>query len=81
MKTTTNSELHSTQIIYLEKVYHMLHYATRLNDLRAPPGSRLESLSGDLQGFCSIRISNQWRIVFRWTDAGPCDVQITDYHP
>lgn len=59
----------------------MIHYATRLDDLRAPPGNRLESLSGDLQGFCSIRINDQWRSVFRWTDAGPCDVRIADYHP
>lgn len=58
----------------------MIHYATRLDDLRAPPGNRLESLSGDLQGFHSIRINDQWRIVFRWTDTGPCDVRIADYH-
>jgi proteic killer suppression protein len=59
----------------------MVHYATRLDDLRAPPGNRLESLSGDLQGFYSIRINDQWRIVFRWTDAGPWNVRITNYHP
>jgi proteic killer suppression protein len=58
----------------------IIHYATRLGDLRAPPGNRLESLSGTLQGFYSIRINEQWRIVFRWTNAGPCDVGITDYH-
>jgi proteic killer suppression protein len=58
----------------------MIHYATRLDDLRAPPGNRMEALSGDLQGFHSIRINDQWRIVFRWMDTGPCDVRITDYH-
>jgi proteic killer suppression protein len=58
----------------------MIHYATRLADLRAPPGNRLESLSGDLQGFHSIRINDQWRIILRWTDTGPCDVRVTDYH-
>jgi proteic killer suppression protein len=58
----------------------MLHYAARLNDLKAPPGNRLELLSGDLKGFHSIRINEQWRIVFRWTDAGPFEVRITDYH-
>jgi proteic killer suppression protein len=58
----------------------IIHYAARIDDLRAPPGNRLESLSGDLRGFYSIGINDQWRIVFRWTDSGPCDVQITDYH-
>jgi proteic killer suppression protein len=58
----------------------MIHYAARLDNLRAPAGNRLESLSGDLQGFHSIRINDQWRIVFRRRDTGPCDVHITDYH-
>ena len=58
----------------------MIHYAARLDDLKVPPGNRFESLSGDLKGFHSIRINERWRIVFRWTDAGPCDVRIIDYH-
>lgn len=58
----------------------MVHYAGRLEDLRSPPGNRLESLSGDLNGFHSIRINDQWRIVFRWTAAGPVNVEICDYH-
>ena len=58
----------------------MIHYATRLDDLKAPPGNRLEALSGNLKGYHSIRINEQWRIVFRWTDAGPHEVRITDYH-
>ena len=57
----------------------MLHYAKELNDLRSPPGNRLEGLSGDLQGCYSIRINDQWRIVFRW-DNQPYDVRIIDYH-
>ena len=57
----------------------MLHYAARMRDLRSPPGNRLKSLGGGLKGFHSIRINDQWRIVFRWTDAGPSDVRITDY--
>jgi proteic killer suppression protein len=44
------------------------------------PGNRLEALKGNLAGFHSIRINNQWRIVFRWSDSGPADVAITDYH-
>ena len=58
----------------------MIHYAARLDDLKAPPGNRLESLSGDSKGFHSIRINEQWRIVFRWTGAGTYEVRITDYH-
>ena len=58
----------------------MLDYAHQLMDLKSPPGNRLEALKGDLSGFHSIRINDQWRVVFRWTDAGPTDVDIRDYH-
>jgi proteic killer suppression protein len=58
----------------------MVHYAGKLDDLRSPPGNRLEALSGDLKGFHSVRINDQWRIVFRWTEAGPVEVRICDYH-
>ena len=51
-----------------------------LADLRVPPGNRLEKLAGDRARQYSIRINQQWRICFRWTDAGPEDVEITDYH-
>jgi len=54
--------------------------AVVLNDLAAPPGNRLEPLKGDLAGKHSIRINDQWRIIFRWTDVGPEDVEIVDYH-
>jgi toxin HigB-1 len=54
--------------------------AAALRDLAAPPGNRLEPLKGKLAGRHSIRINDQWRIVFRWTDAGPRDVEIVDYH-
>ena len=64
--------------IALRKLQY-LNSATRLGDLRVPPGNRLEALRGDLSGFCSIRINRQWRIVFRWDD-GAKDVQIIDYH-
>jgi toxin HigB-1 len=57
----------------------MLHYAAELNDLRCPPGNRLEALSGNLKGFYSIRINDQWRIIFKW-DMQPYDVRIVDYH-
>lgn len=57
-----------------------LNRAARLDDLRVPPGNRLEALRGDLAGRYSIRINDQWRIVFRWTNLGPSDVEIVDYH-
>jgi proteic killer suppression protein len=58
----------------------ILDAAENVNDLRAPPGNRLEQLRGDRSGQHSIRINNQWRICFTWTSAGPADVEITDYH-
>ncbi len=58
----------------------MLDAAEVLADLRVPPGSPLEKLAGDRAGQYSIRINQQWRIFFRWTDAGPEGVEITDYH-
>ncbi len=54
--------------------------AILLGDLAAPPGNRLEALRGDLAGKHSIRINDQWRIIFQWTDAGPEQVEIVDYH-
>lgn len=56
----------------------MLDAAEILADLRVPPGNRLEKLAGDRAGQYSIRINQQWRICFGWTDAGPEDVEITD---
>jgi addiction module HigA family antidote len=58
----------------------MLDAAEALEDLRIPPGNRLEALKGDRAGQHSIRINQQWRICFVWTAAGPEDVQIVDYH-
>lgn len=57
-----------------------LHAAEILEDLRIPPSNRLESLSGDLKGLWSMRINQQWRLVFRWNDGKASDVKITDYH-
>ena len=58
----------------------MLNAAHQLVDLRSPPGNRLEALRGDLAGFHSIRVNDQWRIVFRWENGGALDVQMVDYH-
>ena len=57
-----------------------LNQAVVLGDLAVPPVNRLESLKGDLAGLHSIRINDQWRIVFRWTPSGPAQVAILDYH-
>ena len=58
----------------------VLDAAESLQDLRVPPGNRLEKLSGDREGQHSIRINNQWRICFRWRDRDATDVEIVDYH-
>ena len=57
-----------------------LEIAGRLDDLRAPPGNHLEVLKGDRFGQYSIRINDQWRVCFRWTDVGAENVEIVDYH-
>lgn len=57
-----------------------LEIAEVISDLKIPPGNRLEALRGDRHGQHSIRINDQWRICFRWTDAGAHDVEIVDYH-
>ncbi|VXD21338.1 type II toxin-antitoxin system RelE/ParE family toxin [Planktothrix paucivesiculata] len=58
----------------------MLNAAYQLEDLRSPPGNRLESLKGDLKGFYSIRINDQWRIIFKWQNGNVLAVKIVDYH-
>ena len=58
----------------------LLDSAETLEDLAALPSNRLETLRGKREGQRSIRINAQWRICFRWTDDGPCDVEIADYH-
>ena len=58
----------------------LLNNARNLNDLRVPPANRLEALKRDRKGQHAIRINDQWRICFTWTDAGPANVEIVDYH-
>ena len=57
-----------------------LEIAGRLEDLRVPPGNRLQPLRGDRTGQRSMRINDQWRVCFRWTQSGAADVEIVDYH-
>lgn len=58
----------------------MLNRSSTLNDLKVPPANRLEALSGDRKGQTSIRISDQWRICFKWEKGNARDVEIVDYH-
>ena len=58
----------------------ILDAALELNDLRIPPGNRLEALKGDRKGQHSIRINDQWRVCFKWSAGDAYDVEITDYH-
>lgn len=71
-----DSRIHKTA----NRKLRQLDAATTLDTLRVPPGNRLEALKGDRAGQHSIRINDQWRICFRWTDAGAEKVQIVDYH-
>ena len=57
-----------------------LHDAAELIDLRVPPGNRLEALKGTWKGYYSIRINDQWRVVFRWQSGNAGDVRVMDYH-
>lgn len=57
-----------------------LHEAADLNDLRVPPGNRLEPLRGRWQGYYSIRVNDQWRVVFRWQSGQALEVSVLDYH-
>lgn len=67
------------QVVALRKL-RLLNQAQVLQDLRIPPGNRLEALRGRLAGKHSIRINDQWRVCFVWHDGGPSDVEIVDYH-
>ncbi|WP_165045823.1 type II toxin-antitoxin system RelE/ParE family toxin [Adlercreutzia sp. ZJ138] len=72
------------QFISFERIaqrkLRQLQIADCLQDLRIPPGNHLEKLGGDRNGFWSIRINDQYRVCFRWTNTGPAEVEIVDYH-
>jgi proteic killer suppression protein len=70
------AEVHAALRRKLDQLYN----AVNINDLRVPPGNRLEALKGTLTGWHSIRVSDQWRIVFRWENDAAHDVRFTDYH-
>lgn len=64
----------------LRRKLALLDTATKLNDLRAPPGNHLEQLARDRVGQHSIKVNDQFRLCFTWTDAGPINVECVDYH-
>jgi toxin HigB-1 len=74
----------SRRFAFIERIarrkLEMLEAAKALDDLRSPPGNRLEALRGDRAGQHSIRINDQWRLCFRWSDGDSFDVEIVDYH-
>ncbi|MFN5578079.1 MAG: type II toxin-antitoxin system RelE/ParE family toxin [Akkermansiaceae bacterium] len=75
----TSRRFNSITRVALRKLIQM-NQASVLYDLAVPPGNRLVALKGNLAGYHSIRINDQWRIVFIWTEHGPTDVKICDYH-
>ena len=64
----------------MQRKLRMLDAASRLVDLRIPPNNRLEALKGNRAGQYSIRVNQQWRVCFYWTDNGPASVEVVDYH-
>ena len=77
--TESNRRFSAIARVVLRKLIQM-NRARVLQDLAVPPGNRLEALRGKSSGLHSIRINDQWRIVFRWTNDGPAEVAIRDYH-
>jgi len=78
-KTPKKAQWQGVKKIVARKL-DMLDYAHVLDDLKSPPGNHLEALGKDLKGLHSIRVNDQWRIVFEWTDQGPTQVRLMDYH-
>lgn len=74
-----NRRFNAIARVALRKLIQM-NRARQLTDLAVPPGNRLEALRGNLVELHSIRINDQWRLVFRWTESGPSEVRIVDYH-
>jgi proteic killer suppression protein len=78
-KTSRVRRFHPEIVKVALRKLDVLNGAHRLHDLKSPPTNRLEALKGDLIGFHSIRVNDQWRLIFRWND-GVYDVSLTDYH-
>lgn len=70
----------STRLSLTASVLVLINAAESINDLRVPPGNRLEKLTGNRAGQYSVRVNNQWRICFNWSTAGAGNVELVDYH-
>lgn len=80
-RATSRSKRFSREVIAVaQSKLDLLNAAVALLDLRSPPGNRLEALKGDLRGLYSIRVNDQWRLVFRWDGRDAHKVRLTDYH-
>jgi toxin HigB-1 len=79
-KTSARRRFGADVLKAVDRKLDMIEAAHRLEDLRVPPGNCLEALRGKLHGFHSIRVNNQWRIVFRWEKGTAAEVRVTDYH-
>lgn len=64
----------------IRRLFDQINAAAKINDLRSPPGNRLELLKGNLAGKWSLRVNNQWRIIFDWVDSQAFNVDVVDYH-
>jgi proteic killer suppression protein len=62
------------------RLFDQINASSDVDTLRVPPGNRLEKLKGSLQGYWSLRVNNQWRIIFKWNEGNAYDVDIVDYH-
>ena len=65
---------------FAKRKLESINSASRLEDLMVPPSNRLEKLKGDMKNFYSVRINDQWRVIFQWLDGEPHEVRIADYH-
>jgi len=75
-----NKKLHPDLLVRARSKLLIIHAAVDEDDLRVPPGNHFEKLKGDKKGWCSIRVNDQWRVIFKWTQGNAIDVTITDYH-
>ena len=80
LSTKDTRKLPSSLLKVIHRKLDMLNAAAGLIDLRVPPGNRLEALKGGWQGYFSIRVNDQFRVVFRWNEGASEDVRVLDYH-
>jgi proteic killer suppression protein len=80
VKTKDTRKIDSILLTKVERKLDLINAASVLDDLKIPPGNKLEPLLGNLKGFHSIRVDGQWRIIFKWENNSPTEVEFIDYH-